>query len=83
MKSYYERNKVEAKRYQKAYYWRNREQILNKRQHERDEDPEVSCKNRAYQRAYYEKNRDQILAKRAAKRRMCSKVRKNRANRAE
>ena len=68
MKTYYERNRTEAKRYQKEYYWKNREKILTKRRIRLQEDPEEAGKYAAYQRAYYAKNRDQILAKRATRR---------------
>ena len=80
MKTYYEKNRTAAKRYQKEYYWRNREQILEKQRKKLEDDPEQARKSRAYQSAYYEKNRGQILAKRAAKRQMRSNSRKRRAN---
>ena len=79
MKSYYERNRTEAKRYQKEYYWKNREKILEKRRIKLQEDPEEARKYAAYQRAYFAKNRDQILAKRTARRQDAQNRRSRRA----
>lgn len=80
MKTYYEKNRVAAKRYQKEYYWKNRELILEKQRKKKEEDPDQTSKSRAYQSAYYEKNRGQILAKRASKRKARTEARKRRAN---
>jgi hypothetical protein len=60
--TYYERNKVERRAYQRAYYLANRKAILRKMQLWSELDPEKAAKVRAYQRKYYTKNREAILA---------------------
>jgi len=67
-KAYYTRNKARLRRYSRHYYWRNREEILEKRAESLRLDEEKSRKLTEYQQQYYVKNRSQILAKRAEKR---------------
>lgn len=50
MTSYYELNKYHIQRYNKKYYQKNKEEILEKM--------------KVYSKLYYQKNRERILAKR-------------------
>tara|TARA_R100000231_G_scaffold41281_1_gene36069 strand:+ start:260 stop:511 length:252 start_codon:yes stop_codon:yes gene_type:complete len=63
--SYYERNRRQRLAYQKAYYWKNKEGIKEKRKNKEKNDPEEIQRKREYAAAYYRKNRERIFKKRA------------------
>ena len=63
--SYYERNRRQRLAYQKSYYWRNKEKIIEKRKNKEKNDPEEIRKKKEYAAAYYRKNRERIFKKRA------------------
>lgn len=48
--SYYERNRRQRLAYQKAYYWKNKEKIIEKRKNKEKNDPKEIQKRRTTQR---------------------------------
>ena len=63
--SYYERNRRQRLAYQKAYYWKNKEKIIEKRKNKEKNDPKEIQKKKDYAASYYRKNRERIFKKRA------------------
>ena len=63
--SYYERNRRQRLAYQKAYYWKNKEKIIERRKNKEKNDPEEIRKKKEYAATYYRKNRERIFKKRA------------------
>lgn len=59
--TYYERNKIARRAYQRAYYLANRKAILRKAQLRSELEPEKAEKAKKYQRKYYFENRKAIL----------------------
>lgn len=63
--SYY-RNRKARLAYQKEYYWRNKERILEKEREKKKVDPEYKEQKRVYNERYFAANRSKIYGQRKA-----------------
>ena len=61
---YYARNRKDRLAYQKEYYWRNKEKILEKEREKKKVDEEYRERKRVYNEHYYATHRGQIYEQR-------------------
>ena len=62
--SYYARNRKNRLAYQKEYYWRNKEKILEKEREKKKVDDEYRERKRVYNEHYFDTHRVQIYEQR-------------------